>query len=121
VLRSHWVMGPGSDFPCPQEMGKSPAYTSLSIRTVDGLGGRGHAAVTILGAEVGPESNGKMLSRAAWENKRKHNTSLSFFLSFLFFFFFFLSFCLFGAAPGAYGGSQARGLIGAATPQSQQC
>ena len=29
------------------------------------------------------------------------------------FFFFFLVFCLFGAAPMAYGGSQARGLTGA--------
>ena len=31
---------------------------------------------------------------------------------FFFFFFFFWSFCLFRAAPTAYGGSQARGLIG---------
>jgi len=28
-------------------------------------------------------------------------------------FFFFLSFCLFRASPEAYGGSQARGLMGA--------
>ena len=39
----------------------------------------------------------------------------SFFLSFFFFFFFFLCVCvcLFRAAPTAYGGSQARGRIGA--------
>ena len=30
-----------------------------------------------------------------------------------FFFFFFFFFCIFRAAPAAYGGSQARGLIGA--------
>ena len=35
-------------------------------------------------------------------------TSANFFLS-----VFFLSFCLFGAAPMAYGGSQASGVIGA--------
>ena len=32
---------------------------------------------------------------------------------FLFYFIFFIFFCLFRAAPVAYGGSQARGLIGA--------
>ena len=40
------------------------------------------------------------------------------FLQFLF--FFFLSFCLFGAAPVAYGGSQARGLIKAVTASLRQ-
>ena len=37
-----------------------------------------------------------------------------FFLSFFFFFFFFLFFCLFRDTPAVYGGSQARGRIGAA-------
>ena len=36
------------------------------------------------------------------------------------FFFFFLSFCLFRAAPTAYRGSQARGLIGAVAPSLRQ-
>ena len=48
--------------------------------------------------------------------------SFLFFLLFLFF-FFFLSFCLFAfsrATPVAYGGSQARGLIGAVATSLRQ-
>ena len=39
--------------------------------------------------------------------------ALVIFLSFFFIFYFILFFCLFRAKPVAYGGSQARGLIGA--------
>ena len=38
----------------------------------------------------------------------------------LYLFFFFLSFCHFGAAPAAYGGSQARGQIGAVAASLHQ-
>ena len=38
----------------------------------------------------------------------------------LFLFFVFLSFCLFRAAPMAYGGSQARGPIGAVATSLRQ-
>lgn len=47
------------------------------MRTVSGLRGRGHTAVTIVGAEGDTESHGKNLCRAAWENKSKYNISFS--------------------------------------------
>ena len=56
-----------------------------------------------------------ILQYCQWECKtvQPHWKRVWYFL-FLFFFFFFLFFCLFRAAPEAYGGSQAGGLIGAA-------
>ena len=55
------------------------------------------------GVTEGPE-----MSWGIWEP----NT----FLSLFFLFFDFLFFCLFRAAPAAYGGSQAKGPIGAVAP-----
>ena len=48
--------------------------------------------------------------RAHWRELQVQRFCLGFGL---FFVFVFLSFCLFRATPAAYGGSQARGLIGA--------
>ena len=50
-------------------------------------------------------------SKPSLQNMRENNVSGNT-MAFLFFFFFF-SFCLFKAAPMAYGGTQARGRIGA--------
>ena len=46
-------------------------------------------------------------------SEAKDQTTYLWTLCWVLFFFFFLSFCLFRAALEAYGGSQARGLIGA--------
>ena len=45
--------------------------------------------------------------------KRSHLISVPFFLSFIYLFIYFCLFAISWAAPAAYGGSQARGRIGA--------